>query len=128
VGSGGRYDGLLEKFGAPLPAAGFAVDIDNLDWALRQRQQQAAPARVLVAMDGAADVLPALRALGVCCAPFSGTDAMHYASAWAWSHVLSAATGGVRLLCVLDGSAVEPITGDASAVAAAVAAHVGADG
>ena len=25
---GGRYDGLCEKFGAPMPAVGFAVDVD----------------------------------------------------------------------------------------------------
>ena len=28
--SGGRYDNLLEKFGFPTPACGFAVDIDAL--------------------------------------------------------------------------------------------------
>ena len=28
--SGGRYDGLLKKFGFPTPACGFAVDIDAL--------------------------------------------------------------------------------------------------
>ena len=35
IGSGGRYDDLLARFGAPMPAAGFALDLDNLAWALR---------------------------------------------------------------------------------------------
>ena len=30
VGAGGRYDDLMERFGRPLPAVGFALDIDAL--------------------------------------------------------------------------------------------------
>ncbi len=36
IGQGGRYDQLLGRFGAPAPATGFAFDIDNLEWALRE--------------------------------------------------------------------------------------------
>ena len=30
IGAGGRYDDLMERFGRPLPAVGFALDIDAL--------------------------------------------------------------------------------------------------
>jgi ATP phosphoribosyltransferase regulatory subunit len=32
--SGGRYDQLLQRYGAPQPATGFAFDLENLQWAL----------------------------------------------------------------------------------------------
>jgi ATP phosphoribosyltransferase regulatory subunit len=34
VGSGGRYDDLLGKFGRPLPAVGFALDVERVHIAL----------------------------------------------------------------------------------------------
>jgi ATP phosphoribosyltransferase regulatory subunit len=34
IGSGGRYDGLLKKFGLDVPATGFAMDVDVLHKAL----------------------------------------------------------------------------------------------
>ena len=34
IGSGGRYDQLLQRYGAPRPATGFAFDLENLQWAL----------------------------------------------------------------------------------------------
>ncbi len=34
VGGGGRYDDLLGRFGRPLPAVGFALDVDRLHIAL----------------------------------------------------------------------------------------------
>ena len=34
IGSGGRYDGLIRKFGTDIPATGFALDIDILHGAL----------------------------------------------------------------------------------------------
>jgi ATP phosphoribosyltransferase regulatory subunit len=30
LGSGGRYDGLLGSFGRPLPACGFALDVQRV--------------------------------------------------------------------------------------------------
>jgi ATP phosphoribosyltransferase regulatory subunit len=35
IGSGGRYDDLLGRFGHPAAGAGFALDMDHLAWALR---------------------------------------------------------------------------------------------
>jgi len=37
IGSGGRYDDLIKKFGSDIPATGFAVDIDVLHGALGQK-------------------------------------------------------------------------------------------
>lgn len=34
IGSGGRYDGLIKKFGLDVPATGFAIDIDLVHSAL----------------------------------------------------------------------------------------------
>jgi ATP phosphoribosyltransferase regulatory subunit len=45
VGSGGRYDTLLGRFGRPLPAVGFMLGLDRLDLLL-QRQGLARPASV----------------------------------------------------------------------------------
>ena len=129
VGSGGRYDGLLERFGQPRPAAGFAVDLANLDWAVRRAgaSRPAAP-RVLVAGDVAGDlperVLGALRARRVRCAPAPEPGAEEYASAWGYSHVLWLGTGGHRLGSVERGVS-EPVgAGAPDEVAARVAARV----
>jgi ATP phosphoribosyltransferase regulatory subunit HisZ len=34
IGSGGRYDELLGQFGRPLPAVGFALNVERLHIAL----------------------------------------------------------------------------------------------
>jgi ATP phosphoribosyltransferase regulatory subunit len=90
VGSGGRYDDLLARFGAPMPAAGFALDLDNLSWALRVRgMDERLEPRLLVELGPASPpVCAALRARGLGCAvaPESGAEA--YARAWGFSHVL----------------------------------------
>jgi ATP phosphoribosyltransferase regulatory subunit len=36
VGTGGRYDRLLARYGMDQPATGFAFDLENLQWALRE--------------------------------------------------------------------------------------------
>lgn len=38
LGGGGRYDGLLAEFGAPAPAAGFAVGLERLHIALAEQK------------------------------------------------------------------------------------------
>lgn len=37
IGGGGRYDDLLARFGSPMPAVGFGLDLDALEWALRTK-------------------------------------------------------------------------------------------
>lgn len=54
VGSGGRYDGLLARFGRPLPAVGFMLGLDRV--ALLLERQGAVPA----AAPAAAEVVGSL--------------------------------------------------------------------
>lgn len=46
--TGGRYDGLCEKFGAAMPAAGFALDLDAAAQLLEDSQPKLGPAEFLV--------------------------------------------------------------------------------
>ena len=107
VGSGGRYDGLFERFGVPRAAAGFAVDLDNLAWALSSAGQIETPeARVLVALGaggaGQSELLSALRAEQVRCAAAPAGDATAYARAWRYSHVVELSAAGATLRRVAD--------------------------
>jgi len=121
VGAGGRYDGLLGLFGAPRPAAGFAVALDHLSWALGESSARSAP-RVLVSGD--ARVLSALRALGV-----SATEApreiWEHARAWHFSHVLTLGAGSARLERVVDRAGSDLPWAEPAALAASVAQALG---
>ncbi len=46
IGSGGRYDDLLSRFGRPLPAVGFALAVERLHIALTAEERVTLPARV----------------------------------------------------------------------------------
>jgi len=46
VAGGGRYDQLLQRYGAPSAATGFAFDLENLQWALRAAGSTRAEPRV----------------------------------------------------------------------------------
>jgi len=114
VGSGGRYDGLLERFGVPRAAAGFAVDLDNLGWALKTAEAwEREPARVLVSGD-ADGVLGALRGAGIRCAAAPPNDALGYAEAWRFSHWLDVENQRAALVRVTDGSRAELDARDAA--------------
>jgi ATP phosphoribosyltransferase regulatory subunit len=108
IGAGGRYDGLLGRFGAPRAAAGFALSLDHLAWALESiGREEATEPRLLVV--GATDALLAgLRASGVACAAASPSEsvaeALAYARAWRYSHVLEVGLSGTNLTCVSDES------------------------
>jgi ATP phosphoribosyltransferase regulatory subunit len=43
IGSGGRYDELLGSFGRPLPAVGFALNVERLHIALTGEERRRAP-------------------------------------------------------------------------------------
>ncbi|NLE88674.1 MAG: ATP phosphoribosyltransferase regulatory subunit [Myxococcales bacterium] len=98
VGSGGRYDTLYERFGVPRPAAGFAVHVNNLGWAVGDAQRLGIPLRALVVSSpaasgtadaaGAAEVLGTLRTAEIPCALSDGTNPLDYARAWRYSHVV----------------------------------------
>jgi ATP phosphoribosyltransferase regulatory subunit len=99
IGSGGRYDDLLGRFGCPMPAAGFALDLDNLAWALRVRgESEPRDSRVLVKAAGRTGALcAALRSIGIACAAGPDTDPAAYARAWGFSHLLMLLEGELEL-------------------------------
>jgi ATP phosphoribosyltransferase regulatory subunit len=93
--SGGRYDELLGRFGCPMPAAGFAVDLDRAAEALRAAGVKEAVRTRIVAFGPGAEARAAeLRAKGTVAvtAPSRG-GAMEWARAWGFTHVLDASTG-----------------------------------
>jgi ATP phosphoribosyltransferase regulatory subunit len=112
VGSGGRYDGLLERFGVPRAAAGFAIDLDNLTWALaRAGRHEPASFRVLIAGAASADAVPSglaaelmvrLREQGVPSAPAPDEAALAYGRAWRYSHLLEIGKESVTLIRIAD--------------------------
>jgi ATP phosphoribosyltransferase regulatory subunit len=123
-GSGGRYDDLLSRFDAPMPAAGFGLDLDNLAWSLRVAgKEEGLDARVLVSPGAAAPALcVALRSLGVGCVAAPPGDVEAYARAWSFSHVLRAAGGGKFELLTLSAGKSEPLEAlPAEGLAAAIA-------
>ncbi|MDO8735985.1 MAG: ATP phosphoribosyltransferase regulatory subunit [Thermoleophilia bacterium] len=69
LGGGGRYDGLLARFGRPLPAVGFAVGLDRLHIAVSGQGGVAVPGSSGIALvgglDPALDMAKVLRQAGV---------------------------------------------------------------
>ncbi len=55
IGGGGRYDRLLERFGAPMPAVGFGLGLDRLHVALLEQGRDFGPAEPAVLMVGGLD-------------------------------------------------------------------------
>jgi ATP phosphoribosyltransferase regulatory subunit len=92
IGSGGRYDELLARFGWEMPAAGFALDLDRIGEA---RRAAAVPdgQSVRVVVVGRADDprIAALRDHGIAAvAARDRASAMSWARAWGFSHLLDA--------------------------------------
>lgn len=101
VASGGRYDGLLEGFGRPLPAFGFAFGLDDLVWALGDALGTENPPRLL--LTGAATALASsLRERGVRCALGPEQDPLAYAKAWRYTHWVSATANEAVVTSVTD--------------------------
>ncbi len=92
VGAGGRYDSLFGRFGADRPAAGFAVQIDNLRWALGAAMPENQEARVLLVPGAEIGValatLTTLRDAKIACAVGPETNPLDYARSWRYSHVV----------------------------------------
>jgi ATP phosphoribosyltransferase regulatory subunit len=93
IGAGGRYDDLLARFDAPMPATGFALHLDPVAWALEAAgvPDERPPAVLVVAGEGAEAQAQALRALGIPAVVHAAEGAEAHARAWRFSHVLSAA-------------------------------------
>ncbi|HVU01569.1 MAG TPA: ATP phosphoribosyltransferase regulatory subunit [Polyangiaceae bacterium] len=107
IGSGGRYDRLFDRFGTSRAAAGFAIDVGNLGWALAtSNRAPAVPNRVLVASaDRASEraLLAALRGASIPCAAAPGGDAPAYARAHRYTHVVELSGGSATLISVESG-------------------------
>jgi ATP phosphoribosyltransferase regulatory subunit len=98
IGAGGRYDSLLGRFGAPRAAAGFALSLDHLAWALESIGREEAGELRLLTVGASEALLGGLRVLGVACAASGsslGAEALAYARAWRYSHVLDVASSSL---------------------------------
>jgi ATP phosphoribosyltransferase regulatory subunit len=124
IGAGGRYDELLSRFGAPLPAVGFGLDLDALASALRAAGVAAASAAGVVCVGSAGDGrLAALRARGIRAVAVGTHDAaLAYARAWGFRAVWSGARVlDARAASEADDARVVDLDGDADRVTALVA-------
>lgn len=110
VASGGRYDELYARFGVPRAAAGAAVNIDHLAWAVSLGRKEPLP-RLRVLVFGAAEAptndegqkgLATLRAQGIPAAPLfratSRADALEYARLGNYSFVAEMSGGASVVL------------------------------
>lgn len=104
IGAGGRYDGLLGRFGAQRPAVGFAFALDDLAWALERADKVGAEFSRLLVTTSARELTVSLRnrQIAVAPAPPEG-DAIGYARAWRYSHLLDRQTGAFTLTEVASG-------------------------
>jgi ATP phosphoribosyltransferase regulatory subunit len=105
IGAGGRYDSLLGRFGAPRAAAGFALSLDHLAWALESIGREETSELRLLTQGASEALLAGLRKLGVPCVEAQaavGAEALAYARAWRFSHVLEVGPQGVSLISVVD--------------------------
>ena len=118
VGSGGRYDALYEQFGLERAAAGCAIDLDNLLWALAaEARPRASALRVLVSgpSPACAEFVDALREQGVATAPAPEGDVEAYARAWRYSHLVDLSGPDAALTFLNEGDS-ERLPLDARAV------------
>lgn len=113
VGAGGRYDNLLARFDSPAPATGFAVDLDNLEWALSRSGSGWTPELPLrLAISGEDDdscgaVVESLRRQGLAVATLWAHDAretLAFARAWGYDAALFVGRSDVRAQRVVDGA------------------------
>jgi ATP phosphoribosyltransferase regulatory subunit len=97
VGAGGRYDDLLGRFGLPMPAVGFGLNLDALALARTEAGvRDERPVRVLVAAEPPGDALAvALRARRITAATIpADIDALHYGATHHFSHVVRVGSSG----------------------------------
>jgi ATP phosphoribosyltransferase regulatory subunit len=100
VGGGGRYDGLLSRFGRTLPATGLALDVDALTWALRvvgSPLLRTSRRCVVIDRESAAAFAERLRARGVPAVIVREVDADAFARAWAYDVIVSLRADRVEL-------------------------------
>lgn len=109
-GGGGRYDGLLERFGMAMPATGFALDVDHLEWALKTAGivlHNDRPIRATLSGKGPRVVayVESLRDAGLVAANLgevSAADALAYARSWGYDCALHVSPRGQSATRVAD--------------------------
>ncbi len=114
LGGGGRYDELLACFGASMPAAGFALDLDHLAWAARLNGALE-PRATRVAVAGWPALGVELRRVGVPAAAAPEDDAEAWARASRYTG-LASPRGFARFAC----GTVHSLPPDAAAAAASL--------
>ena len=89
IGAGGRYDELLARFGSPMAAVGFGLDLDALAWALRAAGAAALPRAGVVYVGESADGrVAALRRRGLPAVAIAHHDAaLAHARSWGYAVV-----------------------------------------
>jgi ATP phosphoribosyltransferase regulatory subunit len=118
VAAGGRYDDLLGRFDAPMPAVGFALHLDAVAWAREVAGvvEPAAPRVVVALSSGGEALVEALRRAGVAAVAHGDAEgAKAYARAWGFSHVVTGAPGAVSTEVVAPS---EPLPVDPAALSA----------
>lgn len=128
LGTGGRYDRLLSRFGKDAPATGFAFDLENLTWALRAAGAPARePSALRIALAGGTEherhgLATTLRAHGVVVATLPAHDdaraRLAFARAWGYDICLALTRAGARLVRVSDGAEKKLAATDAASVRA----------
>jgi ATP phosphoribosyltransferase regulatory subunit len=123
LASGGRYDTLYQNFGIASAAAGFALDIHNLCWALEHAQRRPQLESQLVASARVSlELLTELRKLGIgCCV--AEEDAVAHAAYWQSAFVLQGEPLMIGALAHSERSAPIP-QADAVSQARAIAAFI----
>jgi ATP phosphoribosyltransferase regulatory subunit len=109
IASGGRYDQLLAQYGAPLPATGAGIDVENLlaalDFAGLHWRRRDTP-RLVVAGEATDTLAAHVREAGVIAAALPGADAAqarNYARAWAYDAALLTQGGSLSVVRAGDG-------------------------
>ena len=113
LGGGGRYDGLLGRFGFEAPATGFALDLGHLQSTLPPSGRAImARSDVRVAIGGADRqrvhaLAESLRRADLVAAILPEVDSAHglaFARTWGYDAVLTVARNAISLLRVADGT------------------------
>jgi ATP phosphoribosyltransferase regulatory subunit len=96
VGAGGRYDDLLARFDAPMPAVGFALNLDSIVWAREaagvgdERRPRAVVASETGApAEAARRAVAALREQGIAAVLHPAEGAAAHAIAWRFTHLVT---------------------------------------
>lgn len=94
IGGGGRYDELLGRFGAPMPAVGFGLDLDALAQAIHHAGGGVRSRPSVVVVGPARDpALAALRSAGVVAVAVEDeASALAYARGWGYGAVVRGET------------------------------------